>query len=372
MINIFNKTWFPMKIYPLIVFLSLRLYTKFSYLVTKTRLNNKINKLIRSKGLKKLTKEEKKEIQSYYKTQNKDRISFKWHRFYSKCNDVFLADYVPEDLFYQKLEPFFNKRDFGVPFMDKNFLTRILPNIKQPETIINNINGFYFHKGELIDFERAVSICKKEIGFMVIKPSLDSGGGKNVRLFSGAGKNCDNVGASIDNLFKNYNKDFLVQKVVEQHPKLSSLNPTSLNTFRVMSFFSETGVEVLSTIIRMGGENSFTDNGTTGGVSCGVGENGKLNKYGYKLSGERFTATHSGVVFEGYSLPSVEKMLDVVKTAHKQLPYFKVISWDCAIGAEKEIVLIEFNTNGQGINSHQLNNGAVLSKLVKSYAKQKG
>jgi len=310
--------------------------------------------------LKKLTKAEILKINEFYGAFEIRNVSTKWHQFYKSCNDNFYEDYVPESLFYLTIEPMLNKAEFNRALMDKNFLQDLFPDIKQPRSVLKNINGFYYNDGNVIDKKRAVQLFERA-GSVVIKPTLETGGGKNVMVYTENTLNQSNI----IELFDDFNKDFIVQKVVEQHPNLKKLNSTSLNTFRVMSYFNEKEVRILSTIIRMGGKGDVTDNGTTGGISCGVKDNGELKDQGFRLTGERLTGTSEGLRFSDVSLPFMDKISAVLSKAHTRLPYFKLVSWDLSVDAEGDVVLIEFNVSGQGLNSHQLNNGPVLSKLLK-------
>ena len=54
--------------------------------------------------------------------------------------------------------------------------------------------------------------------------------------------------SAIDGLKAN----FIVQEAVKQHAVLAALNPSSLNTIRVVSFLFEGTIYILSSILRMG------------------------------------------------------------------------------------------------------------------------
>lgn len=93
---------------------------------------------------------------------------------------------------------------------------------------------------------------------------------------------------------------------------MSALNPTSLNTFRVMSYLNKNEVTIISTIVRMGKAGAIKDNSTSGGISCGVQSDGSLNEVGFQLSGESFSTTDSGIKFINIKLPSIEKINETV------------------------------------------------------------
>jgi len=332
------------------------------------KLKLKIRGLLKTESRKKLTATQKIEIRSFYKQHNIENINTDWHEFYSDCNGIFDVRYVPENLFYVNIEPALNSTLFFPAMSDKNLIEKLFPNVKQPESVIKNINGFYYQKGNLISFDEAVENCSIP-GKMVIKPTIDSWGGKNVLLFSGQNDDSSSNNMSISNLLANYKKNFIVQKVVEQHPVMSSLNSTSLNTLRVMTFLKDTEITVLSIVVRIGRKGTFTDNATTGGIPCGVKSDGSLNEIGFNLSGKPFTMTDSGIKLKDVQLPFMDKIKKTVKTLHASMPYFRIISWDLAIDVNGDIILIEHNDIGQDINFHQLNNGPVLAPLIEEYGK---
>ena len=49
---------------------------------------------------------------------------------------------------------------------------------------------------------------------------------------------------------------------------------------------------------------------------------------------------------------------------HMHVPMFGVASWDIAIDADGEPVLIEYNFGGAGIDIHQYNNGPLYGKYI--------
>lgn len=335
------------------------------------KLKLKIRNLLKAKPRKSLTQIQKNEIWSFYKKNNIKKINTDWHKFYSDCNGNFAAGYVPENLFYVKMEPAFNATLFFPALSDKNLIEKLFAGINQPETVIRNSNGFFFHSGKLITLDQAVNCCLRQKK-MIIKPTIDSWGGKNVLLFSGRSKDDDKDKKYIEKLFRDYKSNFIVQKVVEQHPEMSRLNSTSLNTIRVMSFLKDTEIIVLSIVVRIGRKGAITDNATTGGIPCGVKCDGRLNDIGFDLSGRPFTMTDSGIKLKDIQLPFMEKISNTVKTLHANMPYFRIISWDLAIDVDGNVILIEHNDLGQDINFHQLNNGPVLTPLIEEYGKMVG
>ena len=101
---------------------------------------------------------------------------------------------------------------------------------------------------------------------------------------------------------------------------------------------------------------------SSGGVGCGVKPDGRLNDCGHTQKGERYDVHPNGFVFSEGFVPNFDKALEAVKRCHMHVPMFGVASWDIAIDAEGEPVLIEYNVGGAGIDIHQYNNGPLYGK----------
>ena len=115
----------------------------------------------------------------------------------------------------------------------------------------------------------------------------------------------------------------------------------------------------------MGVGDSKIDNVTAGGISCGIDENGYLKEYATTYyTGERIYTHPQGLVFKGFRVPSFEKAIEMVKTAHPLIPHFRLVSWDIAIDESGEPVLIEANMRKGGINLNQFNNGPLFGDLT--------
>ncbi|EAR01093.1 sugar-transfer associated ATP-grasp domain-containing protein [Maribacter sp. HTCC2170] len=325
-------------------------------------LYKKIKKLNNERRSRVLESEQIRRINSVYQKYCKKKISVQWHRFYTSCNHHFGADYIPESLFYTEIEPCLNNKTYIPALSDKNLLDLLFEDVKQPITVVKNINGLFQSDDKIISIHKAMELCNN-VDEMIIKPSVDSGGGKNVRAFTGSNVGIDD-GIWIQQLFDGYKKDFIIQERVTQHPLMAQFNTTSLNTFRVCTILDNSEVHLLSTIIRMGRNGTLTDNSSTGGISCGVDSEGNLNPIGFQLSGEEFHQADNGLIFESVQLPFMDKIKSTVINLHQKIPFFRMISWDLAIDDKSDIVLIEINVWGQDINFHQLNNGPVLGKLL--------
>ena len=306
----------------------------------------------------KLTPEQEAQIREFWAPYCK--ISPKWALYYSSKNGKFDPRYIPNTLYYTKIDQHFNARKLGYGFNDKNYYSRIFPTVKQPVTVVRNIGGLLFDEQyNQIRYEEAVERIAGQPE-VIIKPSQESGSGRGIQ-FLRKEQETEVRGFLQDNS----ERDYIVQAVVKQHPALESVHAGSLNTIRICTLLLEDGVHVLSVVLRMGVNKSRIDNVTAGGISAAIKTDGTLDKYAYTYyTGERFAKHPQGLVFDGYKIPEYYKVIDTVKILAQTIGSFRLVSWDMAIDVDGDVILIEANMRKGGINLHQFDNGPLFGDLT--------
>lgn len=281
-----------------------------------------------------------------------------WVQVYSGKTGIYSPEYVGSDIHYYNVE--WSKIDFDYlrAFLDKNYMDVILPCVKHPTTLIRKIHGQYLDVGfNPITKQQAVEKLFENLDpGVVVKISRASSGGKGVR-FLGKGSTRDDISDALD-----VDRDVAVQLVMQQHPEMAKMNASSVNTIRIICIMLDGESIPLSAVVRIGNSGSRVDNFSSGGVGCGVKPDGHLNDCGYTQKGERYDVHPNGFVFSEGFVPNFDKALEAVKRCHMHVPMFGVASWDIAIDADGEPVLIEYNVGGAGIDIHQYNNGPLYGK----------
>lgn len=262
-----------------------------------------------------------------------------WYDLYCFKEAEYDPRYIPEDLYWRKIYPVFNRPGFRHAYTDKCFYNRLFPFLKQPRTILRNSNHCFFDSsGKIISFARAKSLLEPEERF-VIKPAIYSGEGVDIFFYE---KN-ENNDVDFQGLMKSYGSDYIVQEAVAQHKILASIHPESLNTIRVISFLYRGEVHISSSILRMGVGRSRLDNVSAGGLACPVLADGRLAKKAINRQSQWVTSHPSGTVFSEIKIPSFERVLAAVRRAHKDIPHFRIIGWDFSIDEDGDPVFIEYN-----------------------------
>ncbi len=262
-----------------------------------------------------------------------------WYDLYCYSDGRYDPLYIPGDLYWQKVYPALNKVAFRRAYTNKCFYDTLFPYLKKPRTILRNINGMYFGgDGQTVSFSEALQLLDNSDSF-VIKPAYFSGGGRDIYFHDS--RSVGGMDSAL--LLKNYKSDFIVQEVVKQHETLAEIHPESLNTIRTISFLFGGEVHISSSVLRMGTSGARMDNFAAGGIACPIGLDGRLGKYAVDPKTQWLTSHPSGTVFETVQVPAYDKILEYVKRAHMDVPYFRIIGWDFAVDKSGEPVFIEYN-----------------------------
>ena len=307
---------------------------------TKSKITKHFKEL---KNRRYLTKSQKKEIQNYYKSLIGRKVSLYCHEYFYSRTGMYSKKYIPTDLYSVELLSRANRLDFGQVYGDKNLTDIFLKDVRVPHTILKRMNGYYYYEGNAISEDKAIEKCNN-LDDVLIKPSLLSKG-EGIRSLSVKDgiTNVDNK--PLIDVFNMYGKDFQIQERLKQHERMNALNPTSVNTLRIVTFRSGMEILLIYSVVRIGRIGSFIDNQCAGGISAVIDDNGRLGKYGYGgYDEDNILHTGTGVVLEGYEIPSYNKAIETVKRLHYQLPFFDLIGWDIAIAEDGEPTLIEWNT----------------------------
>lgn len=295
------------------------------------------------KTKRKLSPEQKEEIQSFYKNIIGQEIDLYSHEYFYSRTGIYSKEYIPTNLHAVELLCKANDHRRTAAFGDKNMADILLKGVKMPHTLLKRMNGYYYYEGRPVSEEEAISLCQNMTDVLFKPVNLSKG--KGIKNFTVINGRTEKEGKSVSDLFHEYGDNFQIQERVQQHERMSALNPTSVNTLRIVTYRSGMDILLIYAVVRIGKLGSVVDNQCAGGISAIIDEKGCLGKYAFGgYEEDNIEKTDTGVVINGYQLPSYEKAIEAVKKLHYQLPYFNLIGWDICIDKEGDPVLLEFNT----------------------------
>lgn len=332
------------------------LYAAVRRYSAKTRRIKQFKKITNQKTL---TSAQKAEVAAFYAPYKKPNLVF--HNFFTEKTGVFHANYIPQDLYVGYIDPYFNDIKAAKYLDNKCYFDALFHRIPQPHLVLKRVNKMWLdNECHPVSEQEMKAIILREENGMFVKEAQTSSGGHGVTFVESdenAPKKVLEAAAAIPT-------DIVIQRPIVQHAELAKMNDSSVNTLRLYSVLSKAGTaKIYSAVLRMGNAGSKVDNYAAGGISCGIDESGKLRKYGYNKKGMQVCAhPTSNITFEGYEVPSYDRAVELVKTAHPLMPHFRSVSWDIAITADGTPVLIEANLCRGGIDLLQLNNGPLFGE----------
>lgn len=139
-------------------------------------------------------------------------------------------------------------------------------------------------------------------------------------------------------------RQFLVEQVIPQHADMAALNPSSVNSLRIVSYFDGATVHILARVLKMG-NGGVIDNFAHGGMYTMLDEHGVALHAAFDISGDAYEIHPlSGIRIPGFQVPlydQVERLVDKIARVIPQIPY---VGWDIAISPDRPVV-IEGNYN---------------------------
>lgn len=305
-----------------------------------------------------LSQTERSAIIKFFKKY--ERVDTSFHKFYKYSTGQFYKNYIPDDLYYCKIDPYYNDWELAEYLDNKCYYSTIFQDVNQPKMIASRMNNFWFIDGEIVSLDYVLDKIKGKEVF--IKQATNSEGGFGVFFVS-----ADMDKQKVEKIISKIDTDIVIQESLVQSITMSKLNKTSVNTVRILSFLDKNGkVKIYSSIVRMGVDNSKVDNASSGGITCGICKNGQLKSVAYAANGKKYNVhPNTNLHFDTIIIPNYNELLKIVEKLHTRLPHFRLLSWDFAIDIEDKPVLIEVNLRYGELDFHQLNNGPVFGNDTK-------
>ncbi len=312
------------------------------------RHERKIKQSMRLCEMKPLSKGQEADIKAFFKKHFGREVPTYWHQYLYSRNGIYSEKYIPASIYFSSIIFRLNNCRFGPAYADKAFYDVLFPDVNRPVTFVKNINGFYYDEKKPITREDAVLRCAN-LENAVVKPAIFGHWGEGVKLFHTENGYIPEMESTVSELFSHYGTNFIIQSKLVQHPDLAKLNPSSVNTIRVMSYRDGDSTTILYAVIRIGRMGKSVDNETAGGIKADIDlTTGCIKGLAFGSPTEKdMPLTDSGVVLDHYPIPSFPKVLDFVKELHSRLPYFRLVGWDISVDANGDPVMIEWNRSAE-------------------------
>lgn len=255
-------------------------------------------------------------------------------------------DYLKSHEFH-KVAKELNSPEYYPMLEDKYFFYKILDGqgIQFPRNLylidhsgIFNLESKRFFSEEEFLQNNFDGFCKLNNGF----------GGKNIFQVEviNKGLQLNKSGISVSDFVKFLGgRKFLIQERIVQHDDMNVLNPSCINTMRILTIRTGQTFHLYQVYLRIGINNNYVDNGMSGNIMVGVEkDSGALMEYAFadavntadsKLDRHPQTMT----VFKDFQIPYFEESIEMVKSLHLLFHQFYMIGWDIGITPDGPIVI---------------------------------
>ena len=285
--------------------------------------------------------------------------------FYEVYNTVLrdgerLAHYIPDTFYGAFIDDFYTNPQHSNPCDDKALYDLFFHDVNRPRTIFRKSRDMFLDENyHEISLEHALERIS-ENNEVILKIGKFSYGGKGILFWKSSNQNKDELNDYLQNA-----DNVVCQEVIKQHESLERLNSSSINTVRIMTLLINNRVNVLSSVLRMGVNGSRTDNASSGGIVCGIESDGQLKNYAFDTSAKKYNRHPQGADFGSVKVPNYYDCIDMaVDLAKRFSTISRLISWDIAIDADGQPLLIEANFSGGELDFHQLCNGPIFGNLT--------
>lgn len=195
---------------------------------------------------------------------------------------------------------------------------------------------------DLLDGVAAASVPER----LILKPVSGLGGaeiclaereGEGWRYVSAKGRALDGLPARRER--------YVVQQLIEQHPDVAALNPSSVNTMRLVTMLKrDGGTLIVGNTIRVGAHGNRVDNSSAGGVvstldlvtGCAAGR--LRDKRGRIFDAHPDT----GYDLRDFTMPRIDEIVALARRTQESFPYYRLLGQDIAMTVDGP-VLVEIN-----------------------------
>ena len=330
-------------------------------------INNEIRKIKEKKRVEiqnqvVLTDEQIGNIQDFYRGNYGKNILLNWHKNYYAVSGNFDYKFFPECIYIPIFENILNSPKYYECLQDKNvteLLFKSLGCVKTCKYYLKSSNGLVTDENyNIIDKDTAISILKTVKRFF-IKPTIDSNSGKKCYFCNLNEQGIDlNSGKFISDIVDELGKDFVAQEVIKNRKDIACFNPSSLNTFRIITYILNGSIYHMPILLRIGREGSHLDNAHAGGIFVGIEDDGTLLEFAHSEFGGNYSChPDTGVKFKGCKIQDFQKIIDASHKLQASIPYVGCVNWDMTFDENGDVVLIEANMRGGSIWLSQMAHG---------------
>lgn len=228
-------------------------------------------------------------------------------------------------------------------------------NTTQGMDILNNKYETYKRLHDL--YGREMVLMDSESGFNTLKEFAEKNDDFVKKSnFDSLGRGIERVriteDVNLEELYRELTNDckyIILEELIKPHEFVKKLNPSSVNTLRVTTLFTDKGPIVQDSFLKIGRDGSFVDNGGRGGIFVHVDkDSGRTDSTGIVETGIVYTEhPDHGYQLKGIQMPEWSEALRLVKLAAERIPEIRYAGWDITYVNDNRWIIVEGNAKTQ-------------------------
>ncbi len=155
----------------------------------------------------------------------------------------------------------------------------------------------------------------------------------------------DSVDVALDELRSQYVGGAILEEIIREDEVLAQFHPLSVNTLRIATFATNSGIKCRFPIFRMGVGNTIVDNASAGGVLAALDDSGTIIAVSDLMGHIYENHSDTGIKFENFQIPHFSEACEMCKQLAVRVSENKYCSWDLAL-SKGRWVLVEVNSSG--------------------------
>lgn len=297
------------------------------------------------------TAEDAKIVSDFWETHLGVEVDQSIHHAFKTLTGRLDPRILPQIQLNMFIVPFMNISKVLPYYNDKNIYSILMHGFKQPEAVLKRIKGNYFDsENNTITRSKAFSLLFNEKEDLILKESnADDGKAVKKLVFNKHKLFLNEHEVNLSNIEKIFGDNFIIQRVIKQHPTMAAPHPYSVNTLRMITLRFKDEIHYLCGYGKFGSNKSVIDNAVSGGISVAVNERGEFNNWGLDAK----AVVHHKHPSTGFDLnalgavPNYSNVIEFTKALHERIPHAHYVSWDIAIDELGDPVFIEMNFRGK-------------------------
>lgn len=158
--------------------------------------------------------------------------------------------------------------------------------------------------------------------------------------------------------------DWVFEQLIEQEENIAQIHPYSINTIRVNTVVTKSGIKVMTAAFKVGNGQSIADNFHQGGIAAPVDLASGI-VCGTPVDRWNRTFIHhplSGVKLTGFQIPHWQQVIELSRKLAAVVPQVRYVGWDIAITQDGTPIVVEGNVH-PGFQVHSV----VLENMKSEY-----